>query len=405
MLTAIKRVEAALQDLKHGKMIILTDDSDRENEGDFVIPAEKITIEKMNFIIRHSSGIVCVSLTAKDSKKLNLPLMLPTHENISLHNTPFTISIDAKNNITTGVSAADRTKTVQALINDHVHADDFIKPGHIFPLRAKEGGVLERQGHTEGSLDLVRLAGFKPVAVLCEVMNSDGTMAKGAKLKKLAQQHHLTLLSIEDIITYRVQNENLICDTASTMLPLEKYGSFNLVVIKEKFTDIEHIVLINDKIKSPTQTLVRVHSSCTTGDLFSSKRCDCNKELHYSLQRISEEGGMLIYLFQEGRGIGLLNKIKAYSLQEQGFDTIEANQMLGLPIDSRKYYIAANILRNYNINSIRLLTNNPDKINSLKKYGIEHIEREPIPTFSNQYNYHYLKTKKEKLNHSINFNF
>lgn len=403
MQTPIERVEAAIEDLKNGKMLILTDNPNREDEGDLIMPAETITAQQMNFIIRHTSGIVCLSLTKSRAEKLNLPLLLNSEDSSSLR-APFTMSIDAKEGIETGVSAVDRTKTIQAIVRDDVHADDFVKPGHIFPLQAKNGGVLERQGHTEGSVDIVRLAGFKPVAVLCEVMNADGTMARGIKLKEFAAEHQIKLLAIEDIVTYRLQKENLIAEEASTTLPLEHYGTFKVSVIKEKINGYEHILLYKEKINPHLALLVRIHSSCATGDLFSSKRCDCHKELHYSLQRISEEGGLLIYLNQEGRGIGLLNKIKAYGLQEHGFDTIEANQILGLPVDCRKYYIAANVLRNHNIKSIRLLTNNPDKVNDLKKYGITEVERESIPTFHNQHNYHYLKTKKEKLHHSINLN-
>lgn len=402
MQSCIERVEAALNDLRQGRMIIVTDNPDRENEGDFIIPAEKITPETMNFIIRNSSGIVCLSLFETQMKQLNLPFMVPPHENTSLRGTPFTISIDARHEVTTGVSAIDRVKTIQAVINDHAKPDDLDKPGHIFPLCAKSGGVLERPGHTEGAIDLARLAGFKPAAVLCEVMNADGAMAHGRQLEEFAKKHDLNILSIEDIIHYRRSHENLIEEEISTELPLESYGLFKLAVIKEKITGHEHVVLEKANTVFSEKTLVRIHSSCLTGDLFGSMRCDCKQQLHYSLQRISEEGGILIYLTnQEGRGIGLLNKIKAYALQEQGLDTIEANQQLGLPIDSRNYYIAANILRNRNINQVRLLTNNPVKVNDLKKYGIHDVEIEVMPAFCNQHNKDYLQTKKIKLNHSI----
>jgi 3,4-dihydroxy 2-butanone 4-phosphate synthase/GTP cyclohydrolase II len=274
----------------------------------------------------------------------------------------------------------------------------LVKPGHIFPLYAKEGGVLERAGHTEGAVDLMNLAGLKPAAVLCEVMSPDGTMTKGAQLIEFAKQHKIKILSIEEIISYRMLRENLIAEEISTELPIELYGSFMLTVIKEKITGIEHVVL-EKKIKKSATTLVRIHSVCLTGDLFGSLRCDCNKQLHYSLKRLGEEGGLLIYLNQEGRGIGLFNKIKAYALQEEGLDTIEANEKLGLPVDSRKYFIAANILRNHGINDVRLLTNNLAKVNDLKKYGIAKVELEAIPVFCNEHNKKYLHAKMLKLNH------
>lgn len=399
MQSYIERVELALNDLRQGKMIILTDNPDRENEGDFIMPAETITQESMNFIIRNSSGIVCLSLEEEQVTKLHLPFMVPPHQNTSLRGTPFTISIDAKEGITTGVSASDRVKTVQAAIQENAKPEDLDKPGHIFPLCARAGGVLERPGHTEGSVDLVRLAGFKPAAVLCELMNPDGTMAHGAQLEKFAKKHQLTLLTIEDIIAYRRYHENLIEEEVSTELPLDTYGQFKLSVIKEKITGREHVIL--EKPHTAKNPLVRIHSACLTGDLLGSLRCDCHRQLHYSLQRISEEGGVLIYLNQEGRGIGLLNKIKAYALQDKGLDTIEANQQLGLPVDSREYYIASIILKNRHIKNIRLLTNNPNKINDMTKYGIS-AAIEEMPGFCNQHNKRYLATKKSKLNHNIN---
>jgi 3,4-dihydroxy 2-butanone 4-phosphate synthase/GTP cyclohydrolase II len=405
MKSYIERVESAIKDLQDGKLIILTDDPDRENEGDLIFPAETITPEIMNFIIRHSSGIVCLSLLEDLLKQLNLPFMIPPSENTSQRHTPFTVSIDAKENITTGVSAHDRVKTIQVAINDSAKPDDLVKPGHMFPLQAKKNGVLERAGHTEGAVDIVRLAGFKPAAVLCEIMNSDGTMAHGKQLQAFAKEHGLTILSIEDIISYRLSNEDLIEEEVSATLPIESLGSFTMTVIKEKISGDEHIILENKNIKSSEPLLLRIHSACITGDIFSSLRCDCHSQLHHSLERISKEGGMLIYLSQEGRGVGLFNKIKAYALQEKGLDTVEANEQLGLPIDSRKYYIAANVLRNKNIQSIRLLTNNPSKINDLKKYGLMHIKIEVMPVFCQKQNENYLKVKKHKLNHSINHDF
>lgn len=399
----MQRVNQAIADLKQGKAVILTDHPDRENEGDLIIPAEKITPEIMNFMIRNGTGIVCLSMLPEKMQALNLPLMVPPDNNDSPTGTPFTISIDAKDNITTGVSAKDRALTVLAAIEDNATPQDLARPGHIFPLQARVGGVLEREGHTEGSIDLSVLAGFKPAAVICEIMNPDGTMTYGKQLDEFAEKHNLTMLSIDDIIHYRLSTENLIADVAATQLPTEKFGTLTCTVIKEKYTKLEHLVLVNDKVQSTLPLLVRIHSSCSTGDLFCSKRCDCNKQLQHALQRIHVEGGMLIYLNQEGRGIGLLNKIKAYALQEQGMDTVEANEQLGLPVDARKYYIAANILRNLNVKHIRLLTNNLHKIEDLKKYGIEQVERAALPSFHNEHNQHYLQTKQEKLAHVINF--
>jgi 3,4-dihydroxy 2-butanone 4-phosphate synthase/GTP cyclohydrolase II len=400
MQSYIERVKAAISDLQQGKMVILTDHPERENEGDLIMPAETITPEHMNFIIRHSSGIVCLSLFEDSLRKLNLSYMVPPEENTSLRGTPFTISIDAKAGITTGVSAADRVKTIQAAIHAHAKPEDLVRPGHIFPLYARTNGVLERAGHTEGAVDLVKLAGFKPAAVLCEVMSPDGTMTHGSQLLAFAKEHHIKLLSIDDIISYRLAHEDLIAEEVSADLPLESYGTFKMTVIKEKGSIDEHIVL-EKPVKKPGSTLVRIHSACLTGDLFGSMRCDCQYQLHYSLQKISEEGGILIYLSQEGRGIGLFNKIKAYALQESGLDTVEANEKLGLPIDSRKYHMAAHILKNRQITSVKLLTNNPAKINDLKKYGIAQVELASIPVFSNEHNKNYLTVKMHKLHNAL----
>lgn len=402
MSTHIERVNAALEELKQGKMIILTDHPDRENEGDLIVVAEKITPEIMNFMIRQGTGIVCVSLTAKRAQELDFPLMVTSGTNNCARGTQFTVSVDAKNDIKTGVSSADRSKTVELIVSDEATPADFVKPGHMFPLLAREGGVLERDGHTEGSIDLARLAGFKPAAVLCEIMNPDGTMTCGPQLEEFAAKHQLTMLSIDDIIAYRLHQENSIEETSSTLIPLGKYGNFTLTAVKEKMTGQEHVMMMKDNPASQAAPLVRIHSSCLTGDLLGSERCDCHHQLHYSLDRISQEGGILIYLNQEGRGIGLLNKIKAYALQEKGLDTVEANANLGLPIDARQYHIAANILRNQGIKHIRLLTNNPNKLSDMKKYGISQVEREAMPAFDNEHNRFYLETKNTKLKHDIN---
>lgn len=395
-----KHVEIAISELQRGKMIILTDHPDRENEGDLIYPAEIITPDVINFMIRNGSGIICLSLMEKQIKKLGLNYMVDPSENSSSRNTPFTVSIESRTGVTTGVSAEDRAKTILAASNINATHEDIVKPGHVFPLYAREGGVLERQGHTEGSNDIVRLAGFQPAAVLCEVMNSDGTMARGNQLKQFANTHNIKMLSIDDIVTYRYCNENLISEEVETYLPLRDHGDFIVSVVKEKFKNKEHIVLTKNIINN-SRPIVRIHSSCFTGDLLGSQRCDCKMQFEYSLKKISKEGGVLIYTDQEGRGIGLLNKIKAYALQEIGFDTVEANHHLGLPIDSREYYIAANILKNHDIYKIKLLTNNPHKISNLQKYGIYDIEREPLPIFLNEHNQKYLHAKKHKLNHFI----
>ncbi len=402
MLTYIERVESALTDLKNGKMIILTDSPDRENEGDLIFPAEMATTEKINFMIRHCSGIICLSLDEYFIKKMKLQPMVHPHQNTSSRGTPFTVSIEAKQGVTTGVSANDRAQTILTVLQEESTSDDIVQPGHIFPLHAKTHGVLERAGHTEGAVDLVRLAGFKPAAVLCEIMNSDGSMTKGNELIEFADKNHLRILTIEDLIQYRLRHENLIEEEVSAKLPIHSQGVFDITVVREKISKDEHIILTKKTTLSVLPTLVRIHSCCITGDLFGSERCDCNQQLNYSLKKIGEEGGILIYLNQEGRGIGLFNKIKAYALQENGFDTIEANQQLGMPVDARDYFIAATILRNRGMNHIRLLTNNPDKINSLKKYGIENVELEKMPVSYNPHNQKYLQVKKTRLNHFIN---
>lgn len=401
MLAFVERAESAIRELKKGNMLILTDHPEREDEGDLILPAEKVTAENMNFIIRHSSGIVCLSLLEQQLNQLDLPLMVPENNNTSLRGTPFTISIDAKAGITTGVSAEDRVRTVLTAIDELAKPADLARPGHIFPLRAQAGGVLTRAGHTEGSIDITTLAGFKPAAVLCELMNPDGSMMRGKKLLEFALQHQIKILSIEDIVAYRLAHENFITEEVTAQLPIKNGSGFQITVVKDKLTGLEHTMLSKEHSSLSPYTLVRIHSACLTGDLFESLRCDCHQQLTYSLERINEAGGLLIYLNQEGRGIGLLNKIKAYALQEQGFDTIEANQQLGLPVDSREYYIAANMLRNRNIQRVKLLTNNPEKVQQLQKLGIQEVVMENTPTFYTEHNKQYLQVKKVKLNHQI----
>ena len=396
-----EKVNAAIAALKNNKPILLMDDAKRENEADLVFPAEIINSEIMNFMIRHTSGIVCVALPESTLRRLNLSLLVAPEENKTAHTTPFAMPVDAAYGITTGVSAADRTKTIKILINDDATPADLVRPGHVYPLKAKSGGVLERAGHTEGSLDLITLAGFKPGAIICELMNPDGTMAKGQAVLNFAKQHDLPVISIQDLIEYRSIHESLIQEKASATICLSEYGDFELTVWKEKYTDKEHVSLFKP-MSTDEPLLVRIHSSCATGDIFHSLQCDCHQQLHYALKKISETGGLLCYLDQEGRGIGLLNKIKTYALQKEGLDTIEANQKLDLPVDMREYYIPAQILRDLEINSVRLLTNNPAKLSGLLNAGLEEVIREPIPLFAHEKNKKYLKAKQEKLGHFIN---
>lgn len=399
--TQHQAVNKAIQALQNGQIILLTDPLDRENEGDFVFPAEIMTSDVMNFMIQHGTGIVCISLPEDHLRRLDIPLMIPANQNTTRYSTPFTIPVDAKDGVTSGVSAADRTKTIKALMDPQAKPDDLVRPGHVYPLQTRPGGVLERNGHTEGALDIVRLAGFKAGAVICEAIHPDGTMVKGADLITLAEKHHLPILSIDDLILYRLATENLIQETTHASLPTEHYGEWQIHVIREKYTQNEHTVLFKAPADIKQPVLVRIHSCCLTGDVFGSLRCDCQKQLEYSMKKMSTEGGLLIYLNQEGRGIGLFNKIRAYALQEKGLDTVEANVELGFPIDSRSYHIVPSILRQMGINQIHLLTNNPKKVAELKQYGFLNVEREAMPSFVNPLNQHYLSTKKDRLNHHI----
>jgi len=395
------KVQAAIAALQQGKMILLTDHHDRENEGDLIFPAEKITPEAVNFMINHGTGIICVSLLPEQLQRLDLPLMVSPENNHTRHGTPFTIPVDASSGITTGVSAADRAQTITVIMNEQSQPNDLVRPGHVYPLKARPGGVIERAGHTEGAIDIVRLAGFKPAGVLCEVINPDGTMARGKALDAFAAQHQLPILSIQDLIQYRLAYENQIKETASTEVLLMPYGEFTLTVLQEKHFPHQHMTLFKPALDASKPLLVRIHSSCATGDIFHSAHCDCYDQLHYSLQKISEEGGLLIYMDQEGRGIGLLNKIKAYALQKNGFDTVEANEQLGLPVDQRQYYIPAGLLRELGVPAVRLLTNNPQKISGLAEFGYTAVTWEAMPTFSQSSNRNYLITKKQKLAHTI----
>lgn len=393
-----ERISNAIQELREGRMIVLLDAPTRENEGDLIMPAETIDARSMNFMIKNGSGIVCLSLSAAYTNKLNLVKLKEVHAK-SLQ-APFTISIDAKENVTTGVSASDRVETIKQVIADDAKPDDFLTPGHLFPLEACDRGVLARNGHTEGSVDIVRLAGFKPAAAICELMNADGSMMRGEDVVKFAKEHALVTLTIDDIIQYRRLTEQLTEETVSTIIPIEQYGNFKVHGLRDIVTGAEHLIL--EKPCKSKRPLVRIHSMCTTGDIFASQRCDCHRELHHALELMQQEGGLLFYLSQEGRGIGLFNKIKAYALQDHGLDTVEANEHLGLPIDSREYSVVANALRTRGIKQIRLLTNNPIKAEALEQYEID-VKKQEVPLFLNDHNHRYLMTKQTKLNHTINW--
>ncbi len=395
----IHTVDEALDDLRSGKVIIVIDDEDRENEGDFVVAAEKITPEIINFFVKHGRGILCASLTARRSDELHLEPIV--ENNTSLHQTPFTVPIDYLHGTTTGVSALDRSLTIKAITDPSAKANDFGRPGHIFPLRAVEGGVLQRAGHTEAVVDLCTLAGLYPAGALIEIMNDDGTMARLPELTKLAEHHHLKIVTIKDIVEYRQHREKLVQKIVSTSLPTPN-GKFDVHLYKSSVDDKEHIALVKGSLDAETPILVRVHSECLTGDVFGSQRCDCNEQLHTSMSIIEKEGkGIVLYMRQEGRGIGLLNKIKAYKLQDEGKDTVEANEALGFHADVRDYSLAAQILLDLGVRKVRLLTNNPKKIVGLKGYGIEVTERVPIEVKANSTNERYLKTKRDKLGHLI----
>jgi 3,4-dihydroxy 2-butanone 4-phosphate synthase/GTP cyclohydrolase II len=394
-------IESALQDLKLGKMIIVVDDEDRENEGDFIMPAATITPEAVNFMATEGRGLICTPLTRELADKYDLPPQV--RKNTASLETAFTITIDAAEGISTGISSADRSHTIKLLSETKTTTPaHFARPGHIFPLIAKDGGVLERIGHTEAAVDLARMAGFAPVGVLCEITNPDGTMARFDDLSLFADKHNLKMISIEDLVKYRKSQENLI--TAVEKIPFpNKFGEFDLYIFKSDILKQEHIAIVKGDLKKVSENaLVRVHSECFTGDIFGSTRCDCGEQLSTSMQKIEENGsGMVIYLRQEGRGIGLFNKIKAYQLQDQGMDTLEANINLGLPVDSRDYTMAHQILKYFNVQKIKLMTNNPLKIGGLERFGHKEIERIPLEIKANQKNAHYLFTKKTKMGHLL----
>jgi len=393
-------IEEAIKDIAQGRMVILVDDEDRENEGDLTMAAEMATAEHVNFMAKYGRGLICVSMTEERARKLNLPLMV--QDNTSAFRTAFTVSVDAKKNVTTGISAYDRAVTIQTLVDDRTTPNDIARPGHIFPLIAKPGGVLARTGQTEGSVDLARLAGLKPMGVICEVMKDDGTMARRPDLEIFAQEHGLKIVTIADLVRYRLQHERLVHRVAETVLPTAVAGEFKAIAYKNDVDPNEHLALVMGSWGPEDAVLVRVHSECVTGDVLHSLRCDCGEQLHNAMKMIEREGrGALVYMRQEGRGIGLCNKLRAYVLQDQGKDTVEANLALGFPPDQRDYGVGAQILMDLGIRRMRLMTNNPTKYVALAGYGLEIVERVPLEVAPNKINLKYLQTKRDKMGHIL----
>lgn len=393
-------IEEAIEDIKNGKMVIVVDDEDRENEGDLLMAAEKVTPEAINFMATHGRGLICMPVSKNRLDELELKQMVDI--NTDNHETAFTISIDALET-TTGISAHERCNTILKVLDDEANTDSFRKPGHVFPLQAKEGGVLKRAGHTEAAVDLSELSGLSSAGVICEIMSEDGTMARVPELMKYSKKHDLKIITIADLISFRYNKEELIKSSSKCSLPT-KYGKFSMIGYENTLDDKEHIALVMGDINSYEPVLVRVHSECLTGDTFHSLRCDCGEQLDQAMRNISENGsGVLLYMKQEGRGIGLINKIKAYNLQDKGMDTVEANLALGFPDDMRDYGIGAQILSDLGIKKIKLMTNNPKKLSGLSGYGLDIVERVPIQMDHNQNNENYLKTKRQKLGHILNF--
>lgn len=396
----VSTVNEAIEDIKDGKMVILVDDEDRENEGDLCMVAERVTPEAINFMAKHGRGLICLSLDSEIADRLKLPLMV--YDNESRFQTAFTVSVEARSGVTTGISAADRATTILTAVADGAKHGDLVSPGHVFPIRAKKGGVLVRTGQTEGSVDLARLAGQKPAGVICEIMKDDGTMARMPDLDIFAKEHNLKIVTIADLINFRLQHESLVRRSATATLPTRYGGLFKLIVYENDVDNSEHVALIKGDIRPEDEVLVRVHSECLTGDVFGSERCDCGDQLHTAMKMVEEEGkGVIVYMHQEGRGIGLANKVKAYHLQEHGRDTVEANLELGFKEDLRDYGIGAQILVDLGVRKMRLMTNNPKKIVGLQGYGMTMVERVPIEVKPNKNNVRYLQTKKEKMGHLL----
>ena len=398
----LSTIDEALEDFKEGKFVIVVDDEDRENEGDLIIAAEKITAEKVNFMLKYARGVLCAPITLSRSEELDLPHQVA--DNTSMLGTPFTVTIDKLEGCTTGVSAHDRAATIRALADPASRPETFGRPGHINPLYAQDMGVLRRSGHTEAAIDLCKLAGMYPAGALMEIMNDDGTMARLPDLMKFAEEHEMHIITIKDLIAYRLKKESLIEVGNEADMPT-KWGHFRLIPFRQTATGLEHIALIKGEWKEDEPILVRVHSSCATGDILGSKRCDCGEQLHKAMQMIEDEGkGVIIYMQQEGRGIGLMNKIAAYKLQEEGMDTVDANIHLGFKPDERDYGCGAQMLRQLGVHKMRLMTNNPTKRVGLEAYGLEIVENVPIEVTPNEYDYRYLKTKKERMGHTLHLN-
>jgi len=398
---SIIAIEDAIKDIRAGRMVILVDDEDRENEGDLTMAAEAVTPEAINFMAKYGRGLICLSMTGEKLDSLNLPMMVDN--NTSQFQTGFTISIEARCGVTTGISAADRATTIHTAINDNAKPTDLVRPGHIFPLRAREGGVMVRSGQTEGSVDLARLAGLKPAGVICEIMNDDGTMARMPSLEKVSKEHGLGICTIADLIEYRMRTESFVHRVVETVIPTGHAGKFKVIVYENDMEDIQNIALVKGEIDPEKPILVRVHSECLTGDIFGSLRCDCGDQLHKAMEMMDKEGaGVLLYIRQEGRGIGLVNKLKAYVLQDEGLDTVEANEKLGFKADLRNYGIGAQVLVDLGVRKMKLITNNPKKMIGLQGYGLSIVEQVPIEIKPNKYNKGYLECKKLKMGHLLN---
>jgi 3,4-dihydroxy 2-butanone 4-phosphate synthase/GTP cyclohydrolase II len=393
-------IDEAIDDIAKGKLIILVDDEDRENEGDLCMAAEKVTPEAINFMARYGRGLICLSITPERVEELKLPMM--TEDNTSPFGTAFTVSIEAKKGVTTGISAADRATTIRTAIDPDTNPEDLVRPGHVFPLKARPGGVLQRAGQTEGSVDLSRLSGLYPAGVICEIMNDDGTMARVPELIEFAKKQNLKTVTIKDLIKYRMRTESFVKRLVSVKMPTEYGGEFNAIAYANEIDNTVYIALVKGEIKPEDEVLVRVHSQCLTGEVFGSKRCDCGEQLHRAMEMVSREGkGVILYVRQEGRGIGLINKLKAYELQDKGLDTVEANIRLGFKPDLRDYGVGAQILVDLGVRKMKLMTNNPKKIVGLEGYGLKVVERVPIEAKPHEKNIIYLKTKKKKMGHLL----